>query len=160
MSKYTLSCRATASHNVRGRRAVGFALVLLFACTCMIPSAAHAQVLYGDLTGNVTDQTGAAVPNAAIDALNKGTGVDETTKTDDRGIFEFTDLVPGVYKLTISAKGLGTSVQDGLIVKTNNVLRADTVLTVGGTTETVTVAATAPVLQTDHADVHTDLNTT
>ena len=157
MSKYTLSCRATAIHELRSR-AIGFSLILLLACFCMIPSAAHAQVLYGDLTGNVTDSTGAAVPNANVDALNKGTGADETTKTDDRGIFEFTDLVPGVYKLTISAAGLGTSVQDGLAVKTNNVLREDTVLTVAGKTETVTVAATAPVLQTDRADLHTDLN--
>ena len=129
MSKYTLSC-TSASHDVTRRRAFGFALVMLLGCFCMIPSAAHAQVLYGDLTGNVTDQSGAAVPNANVDALNDGTGADNTTKTDDRGIFEFTDLVPGVYKLTISATGLGTSVQDGLIIKTNNVLRADTQLTI------------------------------
>ncbi|MGB6546498.1 MAG: carboxypeptidase-like regulatory domain-containing protein, partial [Candidatus Acidiferrales bacterium] len=125
----------------------------------MIPVAAHAQVLYGDLTGNVTDQTGAVVPNADVTATDTGTGLVSTTKTDDRGIFEFTDLVAGTYKLTITAPGLGTSVQEGLAIKTNNVLRADTVLTVAGKTETVTVAATAPVLQTDRGDIHTDLNT-
>jgi hypothetical protein len=159
MSKYTLSCRATARNNVKNKRAIGYALVLLIACICMLPIAAHAQVLYGDLTGNVTDQTGALVAGASVQLLNDGTGAVSTTKSDDHGIFEFTDLEPGVYKLTITATGLGTAVQDGLRVEANNVLRANTVLTVAGKTETVTVAATAPVLQTDRGDIHTDLNT-
>ncbi|MGD0840414.1 MAG: carboxypeptidase-like regulatory domain-containing protein, partial [Candidatus Acidiferrales bacterium] len=91
----------------------------------MLPIAAHAQVLYGDLTGNVTDTSGAVVAGAAVHAVNNGTGADHVTKTDDRGIFEFTDLEPGVYKLTITATGLGTSIQDGLVIHANNVLRAD-----------------------------------
>jgi len=131
MSKYTLSCRATARNDVRSKRAIGYALILLIACICMLPIAAHAQVLYGDLTGNVTDQTGAEVAGASVQLLNNGTGAVSTTKSDDRGIYEFTDLTPGVYKLTITATGLGTAVQDGLVihgqldVRTENVVRVD-----------------------------------
>jgi hypothetical protein len=133
----------------------GFLITILMICA----QPGRAQVLYGNLTGNVTDQTGAVVAGASVQALNKGTGELSTAKTDDHGIFEFTDLEPGVYKLTITASGLGTSVRDGLRVEANISLRADTVLAVAGKTETVTVSATAPVLQTDRGDVHTDLDT-
>jgi hypothetical protein len=132
-------------------------LMMTMLTVCVQP--ASAQVLYANITGNVTDQTGAVVANASVEATNSGTGVATGTKTDDHGVFEITDLVPGVYKLTITAAGFGNSVQNGLRVEANNLLRADTVLAVGGTTQNVTVAATAPVLQADRADVHTDLNT-
>ncbi len=131
-------------------------MAILMVCV----NTGSAQVLYGDLTGNVTDQTGAVVANASVETTNSGTGLATDTKTDDHGVFEFTDLTPGVYKLTITATGFGTSVENGLRVEANNVVRADTVLAVSGTTDTVTVTATAPVLQADRADVHTDLNTT
>ncbi|MGB6429660.1 MAG: carboxypeptidase regulatory-like domain-containing protein, partial [Candidatus Acidiferrales bacterium] len=136
--------------------AAGFLMAILMVCV----NTGSAQVLYGDLTGNVTDQTGAVVANASVETTNSGTGLATDTKTDDHGVFEFTDLTPGVYKLTITATGFGTSVENGLRVEANNVVRADTVLAVSGTTDTVTVTATAPVLQADRADVHTDLNTT
>ncbi len=41
----------------------------------LLPLTASAQVLYGSLTGNVTDKTGAAVPNAKVEAVNAATGV-------------------------------------------------------------------------------------
>ena len=50
---------------------------------------AWAQVLYGTLTGTVSDQSGAAVPSAKVEALNVGTGVARSTTTDDRGNLHF-----------------------------------------------------------------------
>ena len=156
MLRQLRGCTSCAS----GRKLLsGIAAGLLSAILMVCAHPVAAQVLYGNITGNVTDQTGAIVPNASVEALNTGTGVVAKTATDDHGVFEFTDLVPGVYKLTITAPGLGTSVQDGLRVQSNILLRADTVLTIAGNTQTVTVTATAPVLQADRADVHTDLDT-
>ena len=152
--------QGSGSWGWRRKLPLGIAAGFLMAILAVWIQPASAQVLYGDLTGNVTDQTGAVVPNAAVDAMNAGTGLSTDTKTDDHGVFEFTDLTPGVYNLTITAAGLGTSVQQGLRVEANNVVRADTVLAVSGTISTVTVTATAPVLQADRADVHTDLNET
>jgi hypothetical protein len=51
----------------------------------LLAVSATGQTLYGSLTGNVTDSTGAAIPNAKVEAVNNGTGIVKTTKTDDRG---------------------------------------------------------------------------
>src|SRR6266567_3671614 len=57
-----------------------------------------AQVLYGSLTGNVTDPASAAVPGVHIEAVNQETNVKSETNTDERGIYRFTNLQPGLYK--------------------------------------------------------------
>ena len=71
-----------------------------------LAGSAQAQVLYGSLTGNVTDASGAAVPGAKVEALNVGTGVSKQAVTDDRGTYLFSDLQPGTYKVTICGTGL------------------------------------------------------
>src|SRR6266567_3232554 len=62
-----------------------------------------AQVLYGSLTGNVTDPASAAIPAVHIEATNQETGVKSATNTDERGIYRFTNLQPGIYKVTVTA---------------------------------------------------------
>jgi Carboxypeptidase regulatory-like domain len=67
-------------------------------CLSFAPLCSNAQVLYGSLTGNVSDPTGAAIPKAKIEVLNTGTGLVKTQETDDRGAFLLSDLMPGTYK--------------------------------------------------------------
>jgi hypothetical protein len=57
--------------------------------------AGNAQALYGSLTGNVTDPSGAAIPGATVEARNVGTGVTRNTTTDVRGVYLFNDLSLG-----------------------------------------------------------------
>jgi len=135
----------------------GFLVSILVLCS----SPGRAQVLYGTVTGNVTDQSGASVPVASVLLVNTGTGVETPgTKTDEHGVFLFTDVLPGTYKVTITASGFGTSIHDGVVVLSNTVVRVNTVLAVSGKTETVTVSGAAPVLQTDRGDVHSTLTMT
>jgi hypothetical protein len=117
----------------------------------------YAQVLYGSLTGNVTDASGAAVPDAKVEALNVATGVVRNVSTDDRGVYLFNDLQTGTYKVTLSAPSFRTVVQQGVSIKANTVLRLDTGLEVTQLTETVTVVADTAVLQTDRAEVSVQL---
>ncbi len=58
----------------------------------------NAQVLYGSLTGSVTDSTGRSVPNARIDALNVATGIARQATSDDRGGYLISDLQQGVIR--------------------------------------------------------------
>jgi outer membrane receptor protein involved in Fe transport len=112
-------------------------------------------VLYGSLTGNVTDSAGAAVPGATVSAVNTGTNVSRETTTNEEGIYQFSDLLPGVYKVTISGTGFTTSVSEGVNIEVNNVRRMDMPLQPGGVSDTITVNAdTATALQTDRADVN------
>jgi hypothetical protein len=132
--------------------------VLLF-ISSMSPGAARAQVLYGSLTGNVTDPSGAAVPGAHVVALDTGKGATRTATTDDRGIYLFVELVPGVYKVTISAASFSTLVTENVQVAANTARRVDAELKVAQVTEQLTVTAAPPELQTDRTDVNTELST-
>src|ERR1700733_10998690 len=67
---------------------------------------ALAQVLYGTLTGTVMDASGAEVPGAHVEALEVSKGLARQASTDSAGIYEFTDLLPGTYTITISAPSL------------------------------------------------------
>ena len=123
----------------------------------LLSSTAQAQVLYGSLTGNVTDPSGAAVPGATVEALNVSTGVTRQTTSDERGVYLFTLLLPGAYKVTISASGFRPHTTDNVPIGANALQRNDVQLQLGQVTQSVTVEASAGRLQTDRSDVNTQL---
>ena len=136
------------------RYITALAVGLLLLCT---GSTLQAQVLYGTLTGNVTDSSEAAVPNAKVEALNNNTGVSRETTTDDRGVYVFRDLQAGSYAVTISAAAFGKAKFDKVDIATNVVRRADVKLQVAQVAESISVSATGLALQTDRADVNIQL---
>ena len=135
--------------------------LLLFTCVVIamafFPALAQAQVLYGTLTGNVTDQSGAALPKATVEALNVATGLTQTATSDPDGGYRFSALQAGTYKVTISASGFANRVLEQVPIAANAVQRVDAQLGVASQQQTVEVTTEAPILQTDKADVHTDL---
>jgi outer membrane receptor protein involved in Fe transport len=148
--------RLTARKN-EVKRPVSAGRVLLFgviAGVLWLAPLARAQVLYGSLTGNVTDPTGAVVANAKVDALNVGTNVGKSTSTDARGVYLFSDLQPGVYDVTVEAPSFKTVVRKEVRVEAGAVRRIDARLEISAVVEIVEVSGAPPVLQTDRADVH------
>lgn len=117
----------------------------------------NAQVLYGSLTGNITDSTRGSLPNAKIEALNVATGIARQAVTDDRGGYLISDLQQGVYRVTITASSFGTVVEEGVTVDANAVRRVDVQMQVAHLSESVTVDASALALQTDRADVSAEM---
>src|SRR5690349_21810069 len=122
--------------------------------TVVLEVPAAAQTLYGSLTGNVTDSSGSVVPNAKVEVLNVGTSILKSAQTDERGAYLFTDLQPGVYRVTISAPSFSTRAVEGVTITQNTTLRVDATLAVSQLIETVTVNAAAVALQTDRADIN------
>ena len=120
--------------------------------------SAWAQVLYGSVTGTVTDQSGAGVPKAHVAATNRATGVKRETDTDDNGHYTITDLAPGDYDLKVTASGFKPLTQTNLMVAANIVTNGDANLQVGTVSEQVTVEASVVNLQTEKSDVHTELS--
>ncbi len=136
-------------------------LVCLFALCFLALGYAHragAQVLYGSVTGTVTDQTGAAVPKAHVVVTNRATGVARGADADDTGHYVIIDVSPGNYDLTVKVSGFKPLTQTGLTIRTNTVTNADINLQVGAVSEQVTVEASAVTLQTEKTDLHTELS--
>jgi hypothetical protein len=113
----------------------------------------HAQVLYGTITGNVTDSSGAVVSDAPVQVIDKRTGVTRETQSNSEGIYAFKALNPGIYSVKITAPTFSVFQQDSVTVTTNATFRVDAVLKVGAANETVEVSAESPALKTDKADV-------
>lgn len=122
-------------------------------------AAAGAQVLYGSLSGVVTDANGAAIPGANVVALEPAKGITQRAITDGAGLYRFSEILPGTWKITVTAKGFSPVETDSIVVDANGVARVDEKMPVGRVQQNVTVTAAPPELQTDRADVHTDLST-
>jgi hypothetical protein len=118
------------------------------------PLALHAQVGgQGAITGTVTDSSGAAIPGATVTATAASTGIEAVRQTSGAGSFTISPLQPGIYSVTVAAKGFKTLHQDNLSVDALNALGLNPVLSVGDATETVEVTAAPPVLDTTSAQV-------
>jgi hypothetical protein len=128
------------------------AVTLIAGIGLMIPSTASAQAAYGTLLGNVRDESGAAVPGATITITEVRTNIGRTAVSNETGYYTFTNLPPGVYTVEGELQGFKKFVREGVEVQVNTTVRVDVSLSVGALTESVTVAADSPILQTDRTD--------
>src|SRR6188508_1824107 len=104
-------------------------LFVVLSALCAV-SPLGAQTLYGSLTGNITDASGAVVPNAKVEALNVATGVAKSTQTDERGSYLMSDLQPGTYKVTVTAPSFSPRILNEAPVSVNSTFRLDVSLSV------------------------------
>jgi hypothetical protein len=123
------------------------------------PQPGVAQLLQGTINGNVTDPSQAAVGSAIVTVTNQDTSLSRETATNSLGEYTLPTMPPGAYTLTVKAPGFSPYSQKGIAVRANEVTRVDVGLVVGQVNQDVTVSAQAANLQTDKADVHTDLTT-
>jgi len=118
---------------------------------------ADAQVLFGSVSGTVTDQSGAGVPKARIALVSKATSVQKEADADESGHYTITDVPPGSYDLTVKVSGFKPLTQTNLTVAANVVTNGDARLQVGAVSDQVIVEAAAVSLQTEKTDLHTEL---
>ena len=118
---------------------------------------AHAQAVSATLVGTVTDSTGASVPGAKITIQELSTGISRDTVSNESGNYTFPDLTPGTYSVVVVANGFKKETRPSIDVVVNTTTRVDLALQPGSATETVTVTAAPAILQTDRADVSTNL---
>jgi hypothetical protein len=120
-------------------------------------TSALAQILYGSIVGAVKDPQGALIPGVSVTITNTETGLTRDTVTDAQGAYTLTNVLPGPYDVKISLAGFRESVRSNVPVSIGQISRVDVTLEVGTLTETVTVASESSLLQTDKADVSTEL---
>lgn len=118
----------------------------LLATALLIGAPAYAQRTTGDITGTVTDATGAVVAKATVTAVNKATNQSRTVETNDSGFFRISDLPIGLYKVTANAGGFKT-IEREVQVTVGQVTTSDFALQVGDRADTVTVEAATPLVE-------------
>jgi hypothetical protein len=108
----------------------------------------------GTITGVVADEKGAAIPGATVTARHIGTNAERTATTSNEGVYEFSQLVPGTYRVEVSAQGFSKVVHDSVVVQVLQRTTLNPELKVGSIGETVNVTTeTAPLVETTKTDV-------
>src|SRR5258705_4465184 len=133
--------------------------ILLFAILCSFTYSARAQALgtAGTVSGVITDPNNAVVSGAAVTIENAVTGYKRSVNTETDGSFKFNGVPPNTYSLTTSATGF-TPAKQTLNVRTSVPITLNISLTVGDTTETVTVTSGNNDVLENIPTTHTDVD--
>ena len=116
--------------------------------------------IVGAISGTVQDPTGAIIANARVVLKDEATGVTRETTSTEKGTFLFPDLASGSYEITVTVTGFQTSVVSKITVLTSQTTDVKVSLSVGATTDTITVAGgDAQVLETTSQLVAATLTT-
>jgi hypothetical protein len=130
----------------------GWGWLVLLVIAMMAPLSAMAQLSgKGEVTGTVTDKSGAVIPGAAVAATNNNNNVITKTTTTGAGAYNFPNLDPGIYTIVATAKGFETLTQQNVHVNAMETQVYNPVLTVGGADIQITVTAEPPQLETSNA---------
>jgi hypothetical protein len=128
-------------------------LMLSLSLGVLFIAVASAQVRSATITGSVSDQSGAAVPNAEVVITDFGTNVFYKTKTTAAGQFTMPYLEAGTYTVDVTGAGFTRWTETGLIVATHQTVRVAVSLKTGGVESLVEVTAQAIQIQTDSTEV-------
>jgi hypothetical protein len=110
---------------------------------------------FGEITGRLSDQSGAAVPGATMTLINTATNANRTTITTSEGLYTFPSVPPGVYNVKAEHQGFKVLTSNNVEVQVQQTVRLDLTLEVGQITQSVEVAATSALLQAENATVGT-----
>src|SRR5260221_7882437 len=112
------------------------------------------------LRGTITDARGASVPDATVTLSNKDFNLNLTTKSDRDGAYQFLEVKPATYLLTISAAGFATVKQNGLVLLISTPRTVDLKLEVATVATTVEVVSSAQTINTSDATLGSAFNQT
>ena len=123
----------------------------LLLCLVFATGVVHAQGVgaSGDITGTVTDPSGAGTPKATILAVESDKGIQHTTETDTRGEYRLVGLPPATYEITVKFAGFQAQVRKANVTVGATVV-VDFRLAVSSKLETVTVTVEQPVVETEN----------
>ncbi len=107
----------------------------------------------GNISGDVTDSTGAQVANASITIINTDTGISRDTRANGQGEYLVQFLQPGHYEVIVSAPGFSKVDRKNLVVNVGQILTVDAALSAGSTSTEVQVTSDTPILDTDKTEV-------
>jgi hypothetical protein len=129
-------------------RSVFTVLLLAFAVLIVNPAASFGQTFRGGINGIVTDQSGAVVPGASVEAVDTATSVSRKTISSSAGEYVFQDLPLGAYNVTAKASGFQWTTVTKVPVTAGVIYTLPVKLSIAATGETVEVSASGLALDT------------
>ncbi|MDR3738576.1 MAG: carboxypeptidase regulatory-like domain-containing protein [Terracidiphilus sp.] len=140
---------------LRIHREIYFLIALLL---CISPTM-RSQSSSAQLSGTVSDATGAIVTGASVKLTNVGTGVSNDAVTNASGVYTFSFVAPGAYSLVVSANGFSTAKETGINLQVADVRAINVTLAVGGISTTVTTTANIQLINTLNSEVSQTIDT-
>ena len=140
-------------HCLRNRSSQCALAIALALMLCVAAPNAQAQAIYGTISGTVTDNSGAAVPNATVTVTDLAKGTSKTTQSGADGLYTVNQLIPDAYSVKAVAANFTPAQIGSVAVNADTTQTVNLQVSVGAASQTVTVTAEAPALKTDRADV-------
>ena len=134
-------------------------LVRLLTVLWLTPALLNGQaVANASVSGQVSDQSGAPVANAAVKMIETDRAVTHPGSTDGDGRYTIPNLPVGPYRLEVAVNGFKTFVQSGIILQVGDSPTLDVKMQVGSVSENIEVTAAAAMVQTDQTSVSQVIN--
>lgn len=134
---------------------LGFLAVLLLTGR---DAAAQTQAITASLSGTITDPAGSAVNGAKITLTSSDRGIVRTATTGDTGLYTFTLLSSAIYSLQVEASGFKRFKQEGITLGAGQNVEQNVTLVIGALTESIEVTSQAPLLNTENANISSDVS--
>jgi len=138
------------------KRAAVFAILFLASWAGVL----RAQSTNASITGRVTDPSKAVIVGAKVAAINAGTNIHFEGATNDSGDYYLTNLPPGSYRIEIEKASFQKLIQPDVTLHVQDAVELNFEMTVGAASETITVQAATPVVNTESAAVSTVVDRT
>jgi outer membrane receptor protein involved in Fe transport len=132
---------------------IGVCLAVLFC------SFTNGQTVTATLVGNITDSSGALIPDAQVVVTEQDTGIIRTTKSDSGGQYTVPYLPSGTYRIDITSSGMTAVARTDVRVHAGSTIRVDAGLVPATVSTAIDVKAETPVLQTDRGDISKTFDT-
>jgi hypothetical protein len=131
---------------------LAFCVAVLLAASATLPAVAQTAGA-GNITGTVTDSTGAAVANIPVIVTNNDTGISRTLTTNSDGFYTATFLQPGHYEVVAGGGSFGKIDRKNLVLTVGQILTVDAALPAGSVSTQVDVTSETPILDTEKTEV-------
>jgi len=139
----------TAARNIRkALQVLGGTLVVL-----LLSLPAYSQGSAGRILGTITDSNGGAIAGATVTVADVQRGTTRTLTTDDSGVYNAPNLIPGAYKVRAEFKGFRVTERQNVVLEVGQEIRVDLTLQPGEQTQTITVTESIPMVETSNAEL-------
>jgi hypothetical protein len=140
------------------KKLLSFISIISVYALMAIPAVAQ-SLTSGDVTGLVTDPSGAIIRNAQVQLKSNQTGATNNATTNGQGTYRFSLLNPGTYTVTATAPGFQTT-EHAVEVTVGQATTANLQMALAGSSTTVEVTAAGNIIQTENGNISTELSPT